>query len=59
MDAMKKLSMVLWIVAVLMYLGGLLAYWQGGEFWSVSGMTWYWNALIVGVLVLGAKKALA
>ena len=44
-----------WVVAALMYLGGLLAMGMGGELLSVNYMTWYWNALVLGVLVLGIK----
>lgn len=51
----KKLGMLGWIVAVLMYLGGLLSMWMGGSFLNVNYMTWYWNALVLGVLVLGIK----
>jgi hypothetical protein len=47
----------LWILSFLALLGGLLANWQGGEFMNVSVMTWYWNALVGGVLAGGAKSA--
>ena len=47
----------LWFLSLLALIGGLLAYWQGGEFYSVSVMTWYWNALVGGVLALGAKAS--
>lgn len=46
---------ILWIFAFLSLLGGLLALWRGGEFYNVSVMTWYWNALVGGVLALGVK----
>ena len=51
----KKLAKVMWLVAVMMYIGGLLALWMGGEFAKVSYMTWYVNALVLGVLAIGAK----
>lgn len=52
---MKKVGMLGWVVAVLMYLGGLISMAIGGEFLNVNYMTWYVNALVLGVLVLGAK----
>lgn len=45
----------LWVFAFLSFIGGLLAFWQGGLFWDVSVMTWYWTALVGGVLALGLK----
>ncbi len=45
----------LWILSFLALLGGLAAFWRGGEFYGVSVMTWYWNALVGGVLAVGAK----
>ncbi len=45
----------LWVLGLLSFLGGLLALWQGGEFWGVSYPTWYWTALVAGVLAAGAK----
>lgn len=55
MHAKKKVSMALWVIAFLMYLGGLMAMYSGGSFMNVSYMTWYWNALVLGVLVIGLK----
>lgn len=52
---MKKLGMLLWLAAALMYLGGLLSMARGGEFLNVHYMTWYWNALVVGILAVGVK----
>lgn len=46
---------ILWVLSFLSLVGGLLAYWQGGQFWGVTVMTWYWNALVGGVLSLGVK----
>lgn len=50
------LRRILWWAAFLSLIGGLLAFWQGGEFYAVSAMTWYWNALVGGVLALGLKQ---
>ena len=55
MEAMKKVGMAGWVVAALMYLGGLMAMYSGGSFMNVHYMTWYQNALVLGVLVLGLK----
>jgi hypothetical protein len=52
---MKKVSMILWVIAALMYVGGFLALASGSEFLSVNWQTWFWNALVLGVLVLGVK----
>ncbi len=52
---MKKVGIAGWVVAVLMYLGGLISMALGSEFLNVNYMTWYWNALVLGVLVLGLK----
>ena len=52
---MKKLGMLGWVVAVLMYLAGLIAMWMGGSFMSVSYMSWYINALVLGILAIGVK----
>lgn len=49
------LGKILWWVAFLSLVGGLLAYWRGGQFMNVTVPTWYWNALVGGVLALGAK----
>jgi len=48
---------ILWILSFLALVGGLLALWRGGEFYGIAVMTWYWNALVGGVLALGAKSA--
>ena len=45
----------LWVIGVLSFLGGIFALWQGGEFWGVSYQTWYWTALVSGVLSAGAR----
>jgi len=52
---MKKLGMLLWLLAALAYIGGLVSLAGGSDFLSVNYMTWYWNALVIGVLALGAK----
>jgi hypothetical protein len=52
---MPVLGKVLWILAFLDLIGGLIAFWQGGEFWTVSGETWLWFSLVKGVLSLGAN----
>ena len=44
-----------WILGVLAFFAGIVALWQGGEFFGVSYATWYWTALVSGVLSLGAK----
>ena len=46
---------ILWILSLLAFLGGLTALWRGGEFYGVNFTTWYWTALVGGVLALGAK----
>lgn len=46
---------VLWKLSFLALIGGLVALYRGGEFLQVSVMTWYWNALVGGVLATGAK----
>lgn len=51
------LGKVLWWAAFLALIGGLAALWSGGEFYGVTVMTWYWNALVGGVLALGAKAS--
>lgn len=45
----------LWLAALLSFLGGIAALWRGGEFAGVSYMTWYWTALVGGVLALGVR----
>lgn len=47
---------VLWIFGLVSFLAGLFGYWQGGTFWGVSVMTWYWNALVAGVLAQGVRS---
>ncbi|MDO8500005.1 MAG: hypothetical protein Q7S66_05140 [bacterium] len=49
------ISKFLWVLSFLCFVGGFLALWKGGEFWSVSVMTWYWTALVGGVLSMGVK----
>lgn len=55
---MPMAGKALWILGFLSLLGGLIALWRGGEFWSVSYVTWYWNALVGGVLAIGAKVSM-
>ena len=52
---MPVFGKVLWIAAFLSLVGGLLALWRGGEFVGIAVQTWYWNALVGGVLAIGAK----
>ncbi|MBI4120608.1 MAG: hypothetical protein HY454_04050 [Parcubacteria group bacterium] len=52
---MPALGKILWVLGLLSLLGGLTALARGGEFYGVSYATWYWNALVGGVLALGAK----
>ncbi|MEK9148114.1 MAG: hypothetical protein AAB650_01630 [Patescibacteria group bacterium] len=47
----------LWILSFLALIGGLVALARGGEFYGVAYLTWYWNALVGGVLALGAKAS--
>mgnify|MGYP001617166196 FL=1 len=54
---MPVLGKALWALSFLAFLGGLAAFLRGGEFYGVSVMTWYWNALVGGVLSLGAKAS--
>lgn len=49
------LAKLLWWFGFLSLLGGLLAYWQGGQFLNISVPTWYWNALVGGVLAISLK----
>lgn len=49
------LGKILWWASFLSLIGGLLAYWRGGEFYGVAVPTWYWNALVGGVLAVGLK----
>lgn len=51
------LGKALWIGGILSFVGGVVALWQGGEFYSVSYMTWYWTALVAGVLAAGKGKS--
>ena len=46
---------ILWIIGFISFAGGVIAFWQGGEWWGVSVMTWYWTALVAGVLAMGPK----
>ena len=48
---------VLWIIGLLAFIGGFVALWRGGEFYGIAWMTWYWTALVTGVLALGAKMS--
>ncbi|MBI3627268.1 MAG: hypothetical protein HY220_00755 [Candidatus Sungbacteria bacterium] len=52
---MPMLGKLLWVLAFLEMIGALLAYWSGGEFLGVHGMTWLWFSLVKGVLATGAK----
>ncbi len=49
------LGKLIWTAAFLSFVGGLVAFYRGGEFWSVSAMTWYWTALVGGVLAVGIR----
>ncbi|MBI2640143.1 MAG: hypothetical protein HYW90_04645 [Candidatus Sungbacteria bacterium] len=50
------LGKIIWIASLLSFMGGLLALWRGGEFYAVSYMTWYWTALVGGVLAMGVRS---
>ncbi|QQG45385.1 MAG: hypothetical protein HYW89_00390 [Candidatus Sungiibacteriota bacterium] len=50
------LGKILWGLAFFALIGGLIAYLRSGEFLGVTVTTWYWNALVGGVLALGLKK---
>lgn len=54
-ENMKKFGIALWSLAALSWLGGFAGLYQGGEFMAVRWETWYWNALVLGVLAIGAK----
>lgn len=49
------LGVALWVVGFLSFVGGVVALWQGGEFYGINYMTWYWTALVSGVLAAGKK----
>lgn len=51
------LGKVLWVAGLLSFVGGVVALWLGGEFYGVSFMTWYWTALVAGVLAAGKGKS--
>lgn len=52
---MPMLGKLLWVLSFLALIGGLAALWRGGEFYGVSYQTWYWNALVGGVLAISLK----
>lgn len=52
---MPMLSMVLWAVAMASFVLGLVAITRPAGILQISTLGWYWNALILGVLSLGAK----
>lgn len=54
-NGVKKLGMLLWLLAALAYIGGLVSLAWGSDFLGVHYMTWYWNALVAGVLAVGVK----
>ena len=48
------LGKLLWVVAAF----ALIAAWLSGStgaFWGREAMTWYWDALVLGVLALGLR----
>lgn len=49
------LGVLLWVAGLVSFVGGVVALWQGGEFYGVNYMTWYWTALVSGVLAAGKK----
>ncbi len=55
MEGMKKIKAILWAAAVLMYVGGFAGLYYGAEFMNITWQTWFANALVVGVLAIGAK----
>ena len=54
---MPMLGKILWVLAFLEMIGGVLAFWMGGDFLTVAGMTWLWFSLVKGVLAIGAKSS--
>ena len=46
---------ILWAGAFLSFVGGFLAFWYGGTFLNISWTTWYWTALVGGVLAAGIR----
>lgn len=52
---MPMLSMVLWAVAMVSFVLGLVAITRPAGIFQISTLGWYWNALILGVLSLGCK----
>ncbi|MDP3785168.1 MAG: hypothetical protein Q8R12_03810 [bacterium] len=52
---MKKVKIILWAVSLLMYVGGFSGLYYGAEFLGINWQTWFWNALVVGILAIGAK----
>lgn len=52
---MPMLSMVLWAVAMVSFVLGLVAISRPSGILQISTLGWYWNALILGVLSLGCK----
>lgn len=50
------LGMVLWLLAVVALVLAWVAVRQKGLILGLEPLAWYWNALIFGVLSLGAGK---
>lgn len=50
------LNKALWVIGLLSFVSGIVALWQGGEYYGVNYMTWYWTALVAGVLSCGVRK---
>lgn len=49
-------SMVLWVVSAASLVLAWVAVWQKGLVWGLEPLAWYWNALVLSVLGLGAKS---
>ncbi len=52
---LKQFSILLWILAALSFLAGLVALFSGGSFMDVDWETWYATSLVIGVLTVGVK----
>jgi len=49
-------AVVLWVVSVVALVLAWVAVWQRGLVLGLEPLAWYWNALIFGVLSLGAHN---
>ena len=46
---------VLWVASLAALVLAWVAVWQRGLVWGLEPLAWYWNALVLGVLGLGAR----